>query len=534
MKKIVILLIIFLSFCQIMHAQVSHLSLVYDFDGDNFDYAVRGMVGANDSLYILSSTPDFHGVFFRIDEHGGGHEVIWEFDDVNYLANSIAGNDTAIYITTRLSANRGGALFKYSLKDYTFKLVRDFYPEEAQEISIKYVTDSVLWFSSLWSNNDEGSIFTTDLDGTGFKKIYHDTNTEKGLMPADFFFHDNKIYIAFYGGGTTYPDGAGTFTYSGNFIRINADGTGYENIVPGGLDVGTQPQSLIVREDKMFGLFAYTGNRPFLGAQFFRCNLDGSSYDSLGALDNRALTRLLSTDSLIYGISSYNVFGINPFDGEIRIFDDLLSNPDFGWDVVSNPVYLNGNVFIAAQQGGPNDGGTILKWLNEPPKVNEAGDSGGRLKDTKTIDLNSLFTDPNGDRLTFKFEYDHDLVSLTESKGILKWESKTSEPVDVKITATDGWAGYNRAYITLNSSMVTNVDKLQEQAFTLFPNPAHSVLKFTVSHVESIQILGLDGKVHESFLNPRNEINISSLANGMYFVRSQIRGVSYWQKIIKY
>jgi len=534
MKKLLILPIIFLCFNQTMQAQESHLSLIYDFDGDNFDYSVKGMVGTNDSLYILSFTPNMQGVFFRIDENGDGYEAIWEFDNINYLPNSIIGNDTAIYITTRFSQNSGGALFKYSLKDYSFELVKDFSPEEAQEVSIKYVTDSVLWFSSLWSWGDEGSIFTTNLDGTGFKKIYNDTNQEKGLMPADFFFHEDKIYIAFFGGGTPYPDGNGGFTSSGSFIRINADGTGYENIIPGGDHVGTAAQSLIIREDKIFGLFAYSGSHHSLGAQFFRSNLDGSSYDSLGALNNRALTQLLSTDSLIYGISAYNVFGINPFDGEIRIFDDLLSNPDFGEDVVSNPAFLNGDVFIATQQGGPNAGGTILKWLNKAPEVAMKDVSNGRQMGTEDIDLNKLFTDPNGDRLTYKFEYDHELVTITESKGILSWVLKTSDLVEVKIIATDGWAGYNNATITLNSSVITNVDKLHEQEFTLFPNPTHSVLKFTLSTVESIQILGLDGQVHESFLNPRNEINISSLSNGMYFVRSQIHGVSYWQKIIKY
>lgn len=536
MKRSMLTLTIFLCFNQIILGQNSHLSLIYDFDGEDFDYSVKGMVGTNDSLYVISNTPNGRGVLFRIDENGDGYEVIWEFDDINYAPNSIISNDTIIYGTTRFSSNHGGTLFKYSLRDYSFEIVKDFDPNEVQEVQIKYVTDSVLWLSSQWSSIDEGSIFIINPDGTGFEKIYNDTNSEKGQNPVDFVFHEAKIYIACYnGGGIPWSDGTGSTVSSGSFIRINADGTGYEKIIPGGDKVGTQPQSLIIQENKLIGLFAYSGSNSALGGQFFRSNLDGTSYDSLGALDNRALTKMLSTDSLIYGISAFNIFGINPADGEIRIFDDLLSDPDFGYDVVSNPAYLKGNVFIAAQQGGPNSGGTILKWLNEYPEVNESN-TNGRLGNTKTdINLNELFTDPEGDLLTFSLEYDEESVSIIESNGMLTLIPLLSGQVDVKITATDGWAGYNSTTITVTpDKTVTKVYEQESTLFSLYPNPARSILIFNTSNVELIEILGLDGKMCASFLKPRDEIDISSLRNGIYFVRSYINGNSYLQKIIKY
>lgn len=536
MKRSVLTVTVLLLFTQIILGQKSHLSLIYDFDGEDFDYSVKGMVGANDSLYVISNTPNGRGVFFRIDENGDGYEVIWEFDDINYAPNSIIANDTIIYGTTRFSSNHGGALFRYSLRDYSFNIVKDFNLNEAQEVQIKYVTDSVLWFSSQWSSVDEGSIFIINADGTGFRKVYNDTNADKGQNPVDFVFHEGKIYIACYnGGGIPYSDGTGTTVSSGSFIRINADGTGYQKIIPGGDKVGTQPQSLIIQKNKLIGLFAYSGSHPELGGQFFRSNLDGTSYDSLGALANRALTKLLSTDSLIYGISAFNVFGINPRDGEVRIFDDLLSDPDFGYDVVSNPAYLNGNVFLAAQQGGPGSGGTILKWSNEDPEVTDSG-TNGRLGVTKTnIELNDVFTDPEGDLLTFSLEYDKDSVTITESKGRLTLIPLTSAPVDVKVTATDGWAGYNSTTITvIPNETVTNVYEGEFTPFLFYPNPARSSLKLNASHVESIIILGLDGKMYASFLEPRGEIDISSLPNGIYYVRTYSNGGSHLQKIVKF
>src|SRR5688572_23303389 len=111
MKKIALLPALIFCYSLSTLAQKAHLSLIHDFDGNNFDYSVAGMVGTNDSLYVISFTPDRHGMFFRIDGNGGGYKVIWEFDNDYYEPNSIAGNEKAIYITTR--NGNGPALFKY-------------------------------------------------------------------------------------------------------------------------------------------------------------------------------------------------------------------------------------------------------------------------------------------------------------------------------------------------------------------------------------------------------------------------------------
>jgi hypothetical protein len=491
------------------------------------------MVGTNDSLYIISNCPDGKGAFFRIDENGLGHKVIWKFDGEVYFPYSLMVYDDIIYGTTRFSANGGGAIFRYSLQDYSFEIVKDFDSQIVQDIEIKYVIDDVLWLTSQYSSEDKGSIFTIKTDGTDFKKIFNDTNSEDGQNPVDFVFHEGKIYIAYFnGGGIPYPDGTGSFTESGCIIRINEDGTGYEKIIVGQDGVGTQPHSLIIRENKLFGLFAYSGSDYSKGGQFFQSNLDGSSYTSLGALDNRAISKMLSTDNLIYGVSSYEVFGINPFDGEVRIFDDITSNSDFGYDVVANPVILNGHVYIATQQGGPNSGGTILKWSNIAPEVNEPIFESSLKSTSKEIDLNKLFTDPEGDSLTFKLEYDENLVSIIkEPNGTLRLTPIVSGQVDIKITASDGWTGYSSTTI---SDVLTSISTVKEESKVfLYPNPVHSTLKLARSNIESIEIFGLDGKIYASFNNPTNEINISTLISGIYFVRIKVDGKSYAQKISK-
>lgn len=533
MKKLIFTLSIVLIFSLACLSQVSHLTLIYDIEGNDFDYSVEGMVGTNDSLYIISNTPDGRGKFFRIDENGKGYKVIWEFDNVDRLPFSLIANDTVIYGTTRGSSNGGGAVFKYSLKDHSFEYIKKFTPYETREIQVKYITDSVLWLTSHSSVYDEGSIITLKKDGSEFKKIYDDTNPEKGQNPVDFVFYNDSIYIACYnGGGIPYPDGLGEYVSSGCFIRIKSDGTGYEMLVKGGDDKGTQPQSIIIRENKIYGLFAKSGSNWSLGGQFFRSNLNGTSYDSLGALSRRSLTKMLSTDSLIYGISFSQIFGINPYDGEIRIFDDLLNDPDFGYDMVTSPALLNGSVFISAQQGGPNRGGTILKWTNRDPEIKE---SQAKNSQTSTqIVLSELFTDPEGDRLTYDFEYDRVAVDLSESNGTLTVTPLKSGETEVKITAKDGWNGY-KSY-SLKVSFPTSVLKSEEDPgnLLLYPNPATSILNLGSETLESVEILTLNGKLIKSYKNPGPSINISTLEKGLYVIRWQKKGYFYSQKIIKY
>lgn len=539
--RLVFLFVLF-SAAGVLNAQVSHLSLIHDFEGADFDHSVKAMIGINDSLYAIGLTPDQKGIFFRIDGDGNGHKAIWKFDDVNYNPWSLVGNDSVIYGTTYSTPS----LFRYSLRTHSFEFVKHFDFHDVGEIQIKYITDSVLWFTSFSSTSDYGSIFTTNADGSNLQKIYSFNSPEELNGPVDFTFDDNRIYIACYAGGNLYPS-FGTSVYSGGFARINKDGTGYENIVPGSNEVGTMAQSVVIHGDKLFGLFAESGNTG-LGGRIFRCNLDGSSYEPLGSLNGyRALTRMLSTDSLIYGISMASIFGINPDTGEIRIFDDLLSNADFGADVVSNPAYLKGNVYITAQQGGPGgSGGTILKWLNEDPEVNipdTTATGSGRQTNTVDINLHELFTDPNADSITYRFLFNPNEITSIESNGMLSLSPKTSDEVTVRVIATDGWSGYNGARITLNpftitpDKMITAIEdqpSRRENRTFLYPNPASSILKLTTANIRSIQIFSIDGKSHGSFLSPKDEINISYLNSGIYFFKIILDEGRYWQKVAKY
>ena len=53
MKKLLISTVFLFILALTSIAQESHLSRIYDFNGKDFDFSVKGMVGMNDSLYVL-------------------------------------------------------------------------------------------------------------------------------------------------------------------------------------------------------------------------------------------------------------------------------------------------------------------------------------------------------------------------------------------------------------------------------------------------------------------------------------------------
>jgi hypothetical protein len=167
--------------------------------------------------------------------------------------------------------------------------------------------------------------------------------------------------------------------------------------------------------------------------------------------------------------------------------------------------------------------------VNQAPEVVALG------ADKSEIDLNELFTDPEGDSLTFSYEYDEESVTISESNRILTWTVlQPPRQIDIRIIATDWWGSYNSTTYRVNEgNVVTGIDK-EENSLVLFPNPARSIVKLNASYVRSIEVLGTDGKSCAFFLNPGDEIDISSLQNGIYFIRSNIGGDFHVQKIVKY
>ena len=400
------------------------------------------------------------------------------------------------------------------MKNYQFQFLK-YFDNKLSEIEVKFVQDSLLWCISNGSELDsyDATIFTMKLDGQNLTKIYNNFDPVKGFMISDIYPYNDSLYVSCYGGGSLYPDGPGSYTYSGLFHRIHKDGSGYQKLIDGGLDKGTNPQSIIVRNNQIYGQFAYSGNISGRGGQFFICNLDGSDYDSIGGLVDRSVTKMLSTDSLLYGISSTQIFGLNPYTHEIRIFEDLLDDPSLGTDMTINPIQLGDDVFITAQQGGIGGGGTILRWNNLTPVI----DTLPKTTFSKQFNLAVVFSDPENDSLNYYFDYDTTKMIVNKVGTMLELTLKTNESADVKITASDGWLGYRSFTYNLSTLSTKEINNSFENQL-IYPNPALSEL-FINNQFESLDIYDMTGNKVLSQSKNAKSIDLSNLKSGIYIIK---------------
>jgi hypothetical protein len=67
----------------------------------------------------------------------------------------------------------------------------------------------------------------------------------------------------------------------------------------------------------------------------------------------------------------------------------------------------------------------------------------------------------------------------------------------------------------------------------IYPNPVHSKLNISLDNVSRVEICDLLGRVILSETHPDSEINVSSLQQGVYFVKIFTDNACYSEKIIK-
>ena len=110
----------------------------------------------------------------------------------------------------------------------------------------------------------------------------------------------------------------------------------------------------------------------------------------------------------------------------------------------------------------------------------------------------------------------------TNSYTITNLTGKTNYEIQVQANCGDGNLSDWSASITAQTTDVGIVNYL-ENSITLFPNPANDVVNVQSSmfQVQSIEVIDVYGKVINTVnvVDNPTRINVSGLANGMYFVR---------------
>ena len=412
-------------------------STFFDFEGEDFQFSVAGMVATEDSLYVITRGvgKETNGLLLGFNKEGN-HKIIKTFDGTAYNPNSLIGNATILYGTTSSSKNLGGAIFKYTINTGQFEIIKDLSSNQVVDIEIVHITDSVLWGLSWGSYEDNGSIFTIGLDGSGFRKIYNNTNLTLGQNPQDFEIVGNHIYISCYnGGGIPYSDNFGGGR-SGSIIRINTDGTGYTNIFQGQNLLGTKPRSLVRNGDEIYVFFTKRGS--ISGSSIYRFGIDGSSFENLANLESDGRSDLLLVGDAILGITINDLFEYNLRSNKLSSlfqFNELST-----FDGVSGPVYFNNSLFLSTQQNGPNDGGIIAEYIYEIVTSIGSGDK------------NSINFYPNP----------------AKNQLIIDFGSSVGDEAEIRIFDSKGTEQISQTFKPANTKEAVSLDRLEPGIYLLF------------------------------------------------------------------
>ena len=124
-----------------------------------------------------------------------------------------------------------------------------------------------------------------------------------------------------------------------------------------------------------------------------------------------------------------------------------------------------------------------------------------------------------------EFNYDSDLY-FSPGVGVVRKTYTDSSGVNhiwdlVKWQNDNSTIGLNE-YDNVNSVLV-------------YPNPTHGKLKIGIKNIYKIELIGVDGSNYyqSDENNYSGEIDISNLPDGIYFIKVQTAGHTYFKKIVK-
>ncbi len=151
----------------------------------------------------------------------------------------------------------------------------------------------------------------------------------------------------------------------------------------------------------------------------------------------------------------------------------------------------------------------------------------GHLNPYHIFELDSYFSDPDGDELTYSLSTSNNLVVNCELSGnVLVVTKRQDGIVVITITAQDGKGGrVSDSFVTTAKGLETALYEMDDNAgIKTYPNPVKTMLNIILpdySKVKSIEVVGLSGR---SFINmtdgfdPEVHLNVEKLSEGLYFI----------------
>ncbi len=122
-------------------------------------------------------------------------------------------------------------------------------------------------------------------------------------------------------------------------------------------------------------------------------------------------------------------------------------------------------------------------------------------------------------------------TSSTSANPQVKFTVAGSYTVKLKVSNTAGSDSITKSnYIRVNP---TSVGQIEKNIIQFYPNPANSLIVIDNSYKGmTFSLIGIDGKIHRSFVLNDNKIDVSDLPNGMYIIKMTGVDIVYMDKVI--
>ncbi len=342
----------------------SGFSLLHEFAGDGSDGIgpIGGVALSNSILYGMAEEggTDGDGVIFKINTNGSGFGVLHSFvesgtDGANPIAMVTVSGSQLFGMTTIGGDNNNGTIFQMNIDGTGFSLIHEFRDTATDGINpygSLALSGSILYgLTSQGGTANYGTVFKINTDGSSYSTIYEFTaGVNGGNGPAgSLTISGSTMY------GTTSQGGA---TDSGIIFSISTSGTSFEILHEFSGNDGVNPdQSLTISNNVLYG--GTTGGGTASKGVLFSYALPALPTD----IPESSSVSTTSTSNSSTSPELPQIPLLSSGDNLGGVFTPVVDSNTQGQSVtlIIEPQTFNFNAFVSAQTNTPVTGlGALL------------------------------------------------------------------------------------------------------------------------------------------------------------------------------
>ncbi|HRG00733.1 MAG TPA: T9SS type A sorting domain-containing protein [Bacteroidia bacterium] len=424
-----------------------------------------------------------------------------------HTLNGLYFDGTYLYGTNKQGGtNNNGTIFKIKPDGTGFTTIFNFDTQNHDSPIGRLVSDGIYLYGMATDFNSGGNgfIYKIKPDGSGFLDIFDFSIVNDGAQPSPSLFFDGTYLYGATDLGGLYGDGI--------IFRIKPDGTSYTTLKD--LDesvTGLGVNNLISDGTYLYGTIQFGGLNSY--GTFFRMKLDGTSFTILLNFDKFTNgsypSGLISYGGFLYGTTvgggtnnKGTIFKImSDGSGYQKIFD--FNGINGCWPSASSLLLVGSNFYGTTSAGGPDDHGTVFKIQN------------------------------NGTGFVNVFNF------LNSTNAYIPFGQIVSDGISIYGLTAENFDSNNSTYgegdlYKLGLTTGINEDLFKLNRVLVYPNPCDGLLNISyVNTLKEIEVFdNLGSLVFITKIDDNDQINLSSLSKGMYFLRIFTGEQYHMEKVI--